>query len=664
MSARSATTKDRVWPFGLLQFLLVLGILIAGQLTVHHENQLYGDSSAKLSFCPENTVINCDLVNSSAYSELGGIPIALFAILTYLFVLFLLILRKKLPLALPVASWVGVLASLYSIFLAGISHFQIGYLCLWCLGLYLINFSIPVLIVLASGNSLGKFWREQNFSLFQIQKFSKFAIPLLCVLMGGSVFSQRTYRTHLKSLALSKTDVWKKSEFRFPSAFSRPISNAQGRMGMASLSLQERVGKGQLVAVMFLTPGVAFSDSFALKAKSLFLAHAPQGQLVAVSPLAAGLQTPEEIWEDFFQFSDLKTTPLLFDNDFKVGRALGIQLAPSLLLVDADGSLVATNLQNLEILNQLLQQSERGEKLPVIGDARNRGQGSSESLTCAPSFKLKDLLSRNEVSFSSKVNSKKPSLLVFWNALCKHCQIELPKLIALSQKHQEPFRVFTISRLRPGKESGVSHRELTEKYVKDTRFPWPVLVDSGLVSTLYKVDSTPTTVVISPEGFIQEVWKGVQPDLEEKFQSASRQLASSENRSCLTEKEFPHRRLSFKVHNAQGKTVEIKDLLKKPTLIHFTAKECQSCQQEILPLQRFSREAKKRGIDTIEVSLDKLNGAAFYGPHGGIFEEIDVGYSLPRTYLVNEKGEVLKKFLGAQNWDDETFKELAFTWFQ
>jgi hypothetical protein len=57
-------------------------------------------------------------------------------------------------------------------------------------------------------------------------------------------------------------------------------------------------------------------------------------------------------------------------------------------------------------------------------------------------------------------------------------------------------------------------------------------------------------------------------------------------------------------------------------------------------------------------------GAVYYSPSGGIYDMINTAYSVPRTYLVNAKGEVLKKYLGSQEWQNENFQELVNTWFQ
>ena len=61
---------------GLLALVLLAGLGIASYLVAHHENQVYGDATLALANCPESETVNCDLVNSSRWSEIAGVPIA------------------------------------------------------------------------------------------------------------------------------------------------------------------------------------------------------------------------------------------------------------------------------------------------------------------------------------------------------------------------------------------------------------------------------------------------------------------------------------------------------------------------------------------------------------------------------------------------------------
>src|SRR5215831_8254487 len=62
---------------------LLLGIGIAVYLVRHHESQVYGDASIVLANCPQNETVNCEIVNTSRWSELFHVPIAAYALPTY-----------------------------------------------------------------------------------------------------------------------------------------------------------------------------------------------------------------------------------------------------------------------------------------------------------------------------------------------------------------------------------------------------------------------------------------------------------------------------------------------------------------------------------------------------------------------------------------------------
>jgi len=134
----------------LLASTLFAGLGIAGYLVAHHENQVYGDASLALANCPETETVNCDLVNSSPWSEIAGLPIAALAIPTYLLLLGLLAAAPRAQATLAYAFCIGLACALYSAVLLVISKTLIGYLCLWCMRLYAVNVAIPVLAAIAA----------------------------------------------------------------------------------------------------------------------------------------------------------------------------------------------------------------------------------------------------------------------------------------------------------------------------------------------------------------------------------------------------------------------------------------------------------------------------------------------------------------------------------
>ncbi len=62
----------------LLGLLALFGLVLSGYLFLQH------DATGERSFCDINETINCAAVNTSAYAELFGVPVAFFGLLYYI----------------------------------------------------------------------------------------------------------------------------------------------------------------------------------------------------------------------------------------------------------------------------------------------------------------------------------------------------------------------------------------------------------------------------------------------------------------------------------------------------------------------------------------------------------------------------------------------------
>jgi uncharacterized membrane protein len=116
-----------------------MGAGVGAYLTLKHHDALSGGAA---SACNVNETFNCDLINTSQYSEIAGVPIALIGVAFYL--------------ALGLTAWLGwrdrhgydrapglvvaggVAAVGYSAFLAWAST-TVGAWCLFCISLYVVN---------------------------------------------------------------------------------------------------------------------------------------------------------------------------------------------------------------------------------------------------------------------------------------------------------------------------------------------------------------------------------------------------------------------------------------------------------------------------------------------------------------------------------------------
>src|SRR5215472_4769522 len=126
----------------------MIGLAIAGNLAYLHAK--LATNSGYTSWCSINSEVNCDVVLASEYASFLGVPVADWAVLTYLGVAIgaaLLLAtgsaarrRQLVTLLFVVAVWsVG-----FSLYLLGVSLFAIGAVCLLCSALYVVNLGLLV----------------------------------------------------------------------------------------------------------------------------------------------------------------------------------------------------------------------------------------------------------------------------------------------------------------------------------------------------------------------------------------------------------------------------------------------------------------------------------------------------------------------------------------
>ncbi len=129
------------WNWTALVFTLI-GIIVSTYLVVHHYNLIYGMSEAK-SFCTLSATIDCDAVNTSSFSTIMGIPVAVLqAFILFIGMLLLLGIRafgdseraviSRFFLYLSSGNFIATVA------MGVISTFILRTFCLMCASLYLV----------------------------------------------------------------------------------------------------------------------------------------------------------------------------------------------------------------------------------------------------------------------------------------------------------------------------------------------------------------------------------------------------------------------------------------------------------------------------------------------------------------------------------------------
>lgn len=149
---RTPPRKIQPLPFGVYWgaaiALCLAGICVCVYLAVSHY-RIHTDVDYH-SFCALSKSINCDTVSQSPFAVLWGLPLAVWGLAAYIFML-ILVLLSGVPSAERRRVWaIGLAAacgcSLASFVFAGISAIKIGSWCILCIATYGINIFLVFLI--------------------------------------------------------------------------------------------------------------------------------------------------------------------------------------------------------------------------------------------------------------------------------------------------------------------------------------------------------------------------------------------------------------------------------------------------------------------------------------------------------------------------------------
>ncbi|RME55221.1 MAG: hypothetical protein D6795_03335, partial [Deltaproteobacteria bacterium] len=218
--------------------------------------------------------------------------------------------------------------------------------------------------------------------------------------------------------------------------------------------------------------------------------------------------------------------PVLVDERFELARMLRVQTVPNINIVDANGILrLAGGIS--------LRQPIAPHSSVTIADYLRDGLAGKGFVTIDQlppyypafelvgktifDFSLEDLVSKKRFSLGEKLEPKKLTLLVFWAVTCPHCQKAMPKVNAYYAEHRDRLNLLSIVKNRD--EEG---RRKTVHFARAHNFRFPVLEDTEQVWENYRVISTPTFFVITPDGRIESAFidtrKGIAAILDPKIE--------------------------------------------------------------------------------------------------------------------------------------------------
>jgi peroxiredoxin len=121
----------------------------------------------------------------------------------------------------------------------------------------------------------------------------------------------------------------------------------------------------------------------------------------------------------------------------------------------------------------------------------------------------------------------------------------------------------------------------------------------------------------------------------------------------------------FRLKDVNGKSFSLHDYRGKVVLLNFWATWCPSCKLEMPSMETLHKALGNKGLVVLTVnvreSADEVK--AFFQEHrlwfpalldedGDVFERFNV-WSLPTTFIIGKKGEILGKVIGYRDWGSD-----------
>ena len=204
--------------------------------------------------------------------------------------------------------------------------------------------------------------------------------------------------------------------------------------------------------------------------------------------------------------------PVVVDDDFTLGAALGFTTAPSFSLVDARGTLRIADARSLKQellpggrLEQAIDSAARGGEVPTVARLPRYYPANELVGEISPDFTLAQLEGAARVKLSELLaagGGKKIVALFFWHPDCKDCKQAMPGIVVGWQTYNKYIDLVSVVALKNADE--VRNAQET---IRAYSMTFPILEDEGRrVTDLYKVVSTPTMVFIKPDGKVDSVY--------------------------------------------------------------------------------------------------------------------------------------------------------------
>lgn len=134
-----------------------------------------------------------------------------------------------------------------------------------------------------------------------------------------------------------------------------------------------------------------------------------------------------------------------------------------------------------------------------------------------------------------------------------------------------------------------------------------------------------------------------------------------------TKTNLPLADYNLQVKDLNGKMMNMSDYKGKVIFLNFWATWCMPCVAELPGINKLHNQFKEDDIAFLLISNEKIEKVKAYHQkkkyevpfhiidNDGRIPNIYFSPSIPTTFIINKKGEIVKTSVGAEDWDNDDF---------
>jgi len=307
----------------------------------------------------------------------------------------------------------------------------------------------------------------------------------------------------------------------FPAYVYRDLNTASGTGGRVNLA--ETLGKKPVIFLYWI-PGNTRAEKMFEEIASAIAEPGPRG-VAFFGVVRPRPDIPLQQIVDRIQALKL-TVPVLNDEEFRLGQQLAVRAVPAVAALDAEGRLRFSNAAslrqtleyNMDVRAALRRLASKGA-LGTYGSLPRYYPVHELIGKKCPDFEAPLLGDGAVRRWSSLFDPTRMNILVFWSVDCPHCKKSMPQINDWLRQHPDGVKLISAANI-----SDEAARTKTEEYCRLNQFVFPTFADEKLqIGDLYQVTSTPTILIIRPDGVIDSVLLG-EGDFAAAFEAKKREL--------------------------------------------------------------------------------------------------------------------------------------------